>query len=194
MGEEPPPELSALPSEEQVRQFNQWNERDKRGIFFLSQNISNSMIGHIQELTTSKQVWDTLERLYFTSTKARKIQLKSELNNLRKSPSITINDYILRVKEWAYALGSIGSILDDDDLIAYTWNGLKDDDKWKAFTTPIYVREHVPDFDQLVSLMITKEMNLQGSYPEGNQPQVLYAGSRGRGRFERGQQGRGRGR
>ena len=106
--EEPPPELSTQPSEEQVRQFNQWNERDKRGIFFLSQHISNSMIGHIQELTTSKQVWDTLERLYFISTKARKIQLKSELNNLRKSPSITINDYILRVKELADALGSIG--------------------------------------------------------------------------------------
>ena len=38
--------------------------------------------------------------------------------------------------------------------------------------------------------MITEKMNLQGSYPKGNQPQVLYAGSRGRGRFGRGQQGR----
>ena len=57
--------------------------------------------------------------IVFTSTKARKKQLKSELNNLRKSPSITINDYILWVKELADALGSIGSILDDDDLITY---------------------------------------------------------------------------
>ena len=73
-------------------------------------------------------------------------------------------------------------------------NGLKDVYKWKAFTTSIYVTEHLPDFDQLVSLMITEEMNLQGSYPKGNQLQVLYAGSRGRGRFGRGQQGRGRGR
>ena len=94
-GEEPPPELPSQPSEDHLRQFNNWNEKDKRCIFFLSQHISNSMSGQIQELTTSKQVWDTLERLYFTSTKARKIQLKSELNNLRKSPSITINDYIL---------------------------------------------------------------------------------------------------
>ena len=94
-GEAPPPKLPSQPNEDQLRQFNQWNERDQRGIFFLSQHISNSMIGHIQELTTSKQVGDTLKRLYFTSTKARKIQLKSELNNLRKSPSITINDYIL---------------------------------------------------------------------------------------------------
>ena len=37
-------------------------------------------------------------------------------------------------------------------------------------------------------------MNLQRSYPKGNQPQVLYAGSRGGGRFGRGQEGRGRGR
>ena len=91
-------------------------------------------------------------------------------------------------------LGSIGPILDDDDLITYTLNGLKDDDKWKGFTTSIYGREHLPDFDQLVSLMVTEEMNLQSLYPKGNQLQVLYAGSRGRGRFGRGQQGRGRGR
>mgnify|MGYP007105604089 CR=1 FL=1 len=70
----------------------------------------------------------------------------------------------------ADALGSIGLTFDDDDLITYTLNGLKDDDKWKAFTTSIYVREHLPDFDRLVSLMITEEMNLQGSYSKGNQP------------------------
>ena len=35
------------PTEEQIRNFNQWNEKDKMVMFVLSQNISNSMIGHI---------------------------------------------------------------------------------------------------------------------------------------------------
>ena len=71
------------PIEEQIRNFNQQNEKDKMVMFVLSRNISNSMIGHIQDLESSKEVWDCLERLYISTTKARKNQLKKELNNLK---------------------------------------------------------------------------------------------------------------
>ena len=60
-----------------------WDERDKKVMFLILQNVSNGMIGHIQELTTSKEAWETLERLYMSKTKPRKIQLKNELNNKR---------------------------------------------------------------------------------------------------------------
>ena len=72
-------------TDEQREAFMQWNEKDKMVIFVLSQNISNSMIGHIQELETSLEVWNCLESLYTSSTKARKIQLKNELNNMKKN-------------------------------------------------------------------------------------------------------------
>ena len=85
-----------------------WNERDKKGMFLISQNVSNGMIGHIKELTTSKDAWETLERLYTSNTKPRKIQLKNELNNMKETCSISINDYILKIKEISNALGSIG--------------------------------------------------------------------------------------
>ena len=84
------------PTEEQIRNFNYWNEKDKMVMFVLSQNISNSMIGHIQDLESSKEVWDSLERLYTSTTKARKKQLKNELNNLKKSPSMSVNDFVLK--------------------------------------------------------------------------------------------------
>ena len=56
--------------------FIQWNEKDKMVIFVLSQNKSNSMICHIQELETSDEVWNCLESLYTSSTKARKNSTK----------------------------------------------------------------------------------------------------------------------
>ena len=80
--------------DEQREAFMQWNEKDKMVIFVLSQNISNSMIGHIQELETSEEVWNCLESLYTSYTKARKIQLKNELNNIKKTPSMSMNDYV----------------------------------------------------------------------------------------------------
>ena len=50
------------------------------------------MIGHIQELNSAKEAWDALDKLYTTNTRARKIQLKNELNNMKKSRGMSIND------------------------------------------------------------------------------------------------------
>jgi hypothetical protein len=61
----------------------------------------------------------------------------------------------------------------------------------ELFITSIYVRDNLPKFDQLVSMMITKEMNLQGSSSRSGQSQVFYTSLRGRGRYA---QNRGRGR
>ena len=66
-----------------------------------------------------------------------------------------------------------------------TLNGLKDDEKWKSFSTFVYVRENFPDFDGLKSLMILEEQNMGGpSTSRGfrEQAQAFYSdNSRGRG-------------
>ena len=68
--------ISCLPTrgaiDEHCEAFMQWNEKDKMVTFVLSQNISNSMIGHIQEFETSEEVWNYLESLHTSSTKAQK--------------------------------------------------------------------------------------------------------------------------
>ena len=97
------------------------------------------MIGHIQELNSSKEAWNALDKLYTTNTRARKIQLKNKLNNMKKGQGMSINDYVLKMKEVADALGSIGAFVDDDDLVSTVLNGLADDKKWKPFATSVYV-------------------------------------------------------
>ena len=116
-------------------------------MFVLSQNISNSMIWHIQDLESSKEVWDNLERLYTSTTKGRKIQLKNELNNLNKLPSMLVNDFVFKIKDVSDALSSIGSTVGNDNLVAFTLNGLREDNKWKSFITSIYVRDALPNFE-----------------------------------------------
>ena len=65
---------------------------------------------------------------------------------------------------------------------AFTLNGLREDNKWKALITSIYVRDSLPNFEQLISLMIMEELNLQGSSSRSDQLQVFYARSKGKGR------------
>ena len=128
-------------------------------------------------MESAKDVWDTLERLYSTNTRARKIQLKNKLNNMKKDCSMSVNDYVLKIKEASDELGSIGAPIEDDDLVSAILNGLRDDDKWRPFATFVYVRENLPDFDELISLMIIEERNIGGSTSDkgpNEQEQAFY--------------------
>jgi hypothetical protein len=51
------------------------------------------------------------------------MQLKQELHNLQKN-KMNINDYFTKVKNLANAFTSIGTLVDDEDLVAVTLNGL----------------------------------------------------------------------
>ena len=43
------------------------------------------MVGHIQDSLLPKEAWDNLVKLFVINTKARKLQLKTELNTLEIS-------------------------------------------------------------------------------------------------------------
>ena len=87
------------------------------------------MVGHIQHLKIVKDAWETLERMYSTNTKARKLQLKNELNTIKKSSSQSIDEYTLKIKELRDVLASIGTIVEDEDFVCCTLNGLREDER-----------------------------------------------------------------
>ena len=73
--------------EQDLKAWKAWNEKDKKVMYVILQNVSNNMIGHIQDLESAKEIQETMERLYSTNTRAKKIQLKSKLNNMKKEHS-----------------------------------------------------------------------------------------------------------
>jgi uncharacterized protein YgfB (UPF0149 family) len=81
------------------------------------------MIMHIQDAKPPKQAWDTLVKMYSTNTQACKMQLKQKLHNLQKN-KMNINDYFTKVKNLIDALAFRRALVDDEDLVAMTLNGL----------------------------------------------------------------------
>ena len=55
-----------------------------------------------------------------------------------KKKNSSINDYVLKIKEVVDAWGSIGGPQEDYDLVPTLLNGLNNE-KWRAFSTSIYV-------------------------------------------------------
>jgi hypothetical protein len=95
---------------------------------------------------------------------------------------MNINDYSTKVKNLANALASIGAHVDDEDPVAMTLNGFGKN--YSQFRISIIVRETFPDFQDLITLLITEEMKIVGTSTNGgSQESAFYSNSnKGRGR------------
>jgi hypothetical protein len=102
--------------------------------------------------------------MYNTNTQARKVQLKQELHNLHKN-KMNISDYSIKVKNLADALAFIGAPIDDENLVAMTLNGLRKD--YNQFRTSILVRKTFPNFQDLITLLISENMRIVGTSSNG---------------------------
>ena len=136
-GAEAEPELPERPTADQRRLHRAWTERARRVLHWLSLCISDAMVMQIMNCSSPKDAWDILVKYYGTTTSARKIQLKQKFNNMeRKSKSI--QDYVTEVKTIADQLASVGSQVEDEDMVAVTLNGLGPE--YKSFDTSVSVR------------------------------------------------------
>jgi len=101
------------------------------------------------------------------------------LHNLQKN-KMNINDYSTKVKNLIDALASIGAPVDDEDLVAVTLNGLGKD--YSQFCTSIAVRETFPNFQYLITLLISEEMRIVGTSSNGGSQESAFYSNTNRGR------------
>jgi hypothetical protein len=164
-GDEKEPPLLENPTQQQIQANKTWHEKTTKVLYWLSMNVSDSMIVYIQDVKPPNQVWDTLVKMYSTNTQACKMQFKQELHNLQKN-KMNINDYSAKVKNLVDAFASIGAFVDDEDLVALTLNGLGK--YYSQFCISITVRETFPDF-------INEKMKIVGTSSNGgSQESVFY--------------------
>ncbi|MCO5552808.1 hypothetical protein L7F22_006325 [Adiantum nelumboides] len=155
--EKMPELLDVNPTAHQIKAFKDWNQGARKVMYWLSVSVHDTMIGHIQDATTPKQAWDRLVSFDTTNTKGRKIQLKNELNTVKKE-NLSINDYTLKIKDIAEFLAFIGVQLEDDDKVEVCLRGLMP--AYKQFKTSIQTRENIPCFLDLIPMLVVEEKNL----------------------------------
>ena len=145
------------PTPAHVKAFKDWNQGARRVLHWLSISIKDTMIGHVQDAVSPKEAWDNLMRFFASNTRARKIQLKTDLNTVEQKNQ-SINEYTLKIKNICENLASINAPVDDDDKIEVCLRGLGP--RYKPFATSIRTRENLPSFSDLVSMLIMEEKSM----------------------------------
>nr|GEW02686.1 retrovirus-related Pol polyprotein from transposon TNT 1-94 [Tanacetum cinerariifolium] len=87
-----------------VNQLKAWKEKcmkDKTALYILFQSMEESGFKKIVEATTSKEVWETLEKVYKGADRVKKVRLqtlRSELEAMKMKEIESVSDYITRVQ------------------------------------------------------------------------------------------------
>ncbi|KAL5752135.1 hypothetical protein ACOSQ2_022642 [Xanthoceras sorbifolium] len=104
--------------------FLLWKKVDQLIVCWLFSTLSESIFGQVTHCTTAYEVWSTLENMYSQQSKARVLQLKTEMNSTKKG-AMSINDYILKMKCLSESLAAAGRLLAADDVISSVLGGLR---------------------------------------------------------------------
>jgi hypothetical protein len=107
-----------------------WYHQDRIIFSAIISTLSVETLPHVIGLTTSREVWVTLETLFAAQSQSRILQLKQQLSNLKKDAQ-TVSAYFQKAQGIANLLAAIGKPVEDSELIS---NILLD---WVLIMTPL---------------------------------------------------------
>ena len=88
-------------------------------------------------ITISREVWNTLEQRFTSTSRANFLNLKLELQSLKKG-SDSVNNFLQKIKIARDKLLAVGVVVDNEELICIVLRGLPKD--FAHFCSAIHTR------------------------------------------------------
>ncbi|KAK4424666.1 Retrovirus-related Pol polyprotein from transposon RE1, partial [Sesamum alatum] len=177
--------------------YSQWYDQDQQVLSDLLSSISEEVLQDVVDATTSKEAWDTLQRMFSSTTRARIVQIRVDLATTKKL-DLSTADYFRKIKglssEMAAAeMAAAGNALRDDEVIAYLLAGLGPD--YDPFVTSMTTKSEPLTLDEVYSHLASFEARQLRHQTEMQLNPTSSANFAGRGSQRiRGRGDRGRGR
>ena len=89
-------------------EYQIWRSQDQFLLGWLLSTLSEGILSHVVNCESSFGVWKTLEKKFGVQSEARVLQLRYELNTLKKE-YLSIEDYCVKMKAINDKLTSAGS-------------------------------------------------------------------------------------
>ena len=111
----------------------------------IADSIKDHLISQVSSKNTSKEMYDSLERMYEGRNINRNMNLRAQLNSTNMSHGESIQDYFTRVSQFKEKLEAVGDNLDEDELVMIALNGLTT--PWESFIQMMCARKESMKFD-----------------------------------------------
>ena len=144
-------------------QYAQWLCQDSLILATLNASLTEDVLTQIISYSTSRDVWLALERNFSSLSRAKAVQVRTQLATIRKG-SLSANAYFLSIKRLADELALVGQPLTADDIITYVLAGLGQE--YDSLASIITSRLDSVTLEELYSLLLISESRIN----HNNQP------------------------
>jgi len=134
-----------------------WMCLDQLLLGWLFSTIDKEVLAQVIQSESSAEVWSSLENLYSRQTIAKSFQLKEQLRLIRKD-SLSVSDYILKIKTIRLSLAAIGESLSDKDVLLAILNGL--DHEYETIVSLVTYQMDEIDLEKMQYLLMMHEQHL----------------------------------
>lgn len=134
------------------------NPNDQKALALIGLNVKDHHLMTIAECNTAKEAWETLEKVYKAKSNARKLQLRRELNSLKKEPSEPITKYVSRAKALQSDLLATGHEVKSCEVAWSVLAGLPKE--YETVVTILESSETEPELDTLLPKLLHVEARL----------------------------------
>ena len=176
--------------------FQSWNIKDKALLSLINSTLIPQVFSLMVGITNSREVWNTLEQRFTSTSRANILNLKLELQSLKKGNN-SVNSFLQKIKVARDKLFAVGVVVDNEELICIVLRGLPRD--FAHFCSIIHTRSDPISYEQLAIMLQSEEqaimehsdsiphslaMFASNSKPNGNShnPSQNHGSGRGRGR------------
>ncbi|KAL5556870.1 hypothetical protein UlMin_039106 [Ulmus minor] len=103
--------------------FVVWGRQDRMILSWIYSSLTPKIMAQIIGHTTSHSAWIALENIFSSSSRARVMQLRLELQTTKKG-SMPMIDYLMKIKCASNSLAAIGELVSEQDQIMNLLGGL----------------------------------------------------------------------
>ena len=120
-------------------EFLAWKKRDKALLALIYSTLSSPVLAMVVGKGTSQEVWQTLEERFTCTARANVLNLKLELQAIRKGNE-SVSSYLQRIKTTRDMLYAVGVQIDNEELLHIILKGLPKEyapqiDNFRSFIT-----------------------------------------------------------
>ena len=117
--------------------------------------MTEDILGQTTQLRTSEHVWTTLHDMFASQIRARVMQLRYQLSNLKKK-DLTASEYYRKMRGFADAMASIGKPLNDEEVLGYILAGLGPE--FEPLVASVTARDDYISLSSFYALLLNAEL------------------------------------
>lgn len=177
--------------------YERWYNQDQQLLSGLLSSMSEEVLWDVVHATSSREVWDFLQKNFASSTKARTVQIRVELATAKKR-DMYVADFFRKITRLDTELAAADAPFRDEEVLAYLFASLPAD--YDPFITSMTTKNEALSLDNVFVHLVafeTRQLQHLAELQLNHVASANYVGRGGsfggRGRGDRGRGGRSRG-